>query len=141
MKVQTQIKPHFMTAIALSATVLMISAVSGSAFAATERKSAQEVEIKIEPISQSNDESVKSQVDRMSAVNRALEQALAERAKSQTAFERHNERLASRPEVSDRELRSIESNLDTESRETRAQSIRDNREDQRREKRLNWLND
>jgi septal ring factor EnvC (AmiA/AmiB activator) len=141
MKVQTQIKPHFMTAIALSATVLMISAVSGSAFAATERKSAQEVEIKIEPISQSDDESVKSQVDRMSAVNRALEQALAERAKSQTAFERHNERLASRPEVSDRELRSIESNLDTESRETRAQSIRDNREDQRREKRLNWLND
>jgi hypothetical protein len=141
MKVQTQIKPHFMTAIALSATVLMISAVSGSAFAATERKSAQEVEIKIEPISQSDDESVKSQVDRMIAVNRALEQALAERAKSQTAFERHNERLASRPEVSDRELRSIESNLDTESRETRAQSIRDNREDQRREKRLNWLND
>lgn len=142
MKVQTQkttLSRALTTSFALIAIVFTVSMVGiGKAAAATDRKGPKDVEIKIEPIQQSDAELVKSQEDRMSAVNQALNQALDERAKSQSAYERHNDRLASRPEVSDREMKSIESNLD--SRETRAMN-RDNREDQRREKRLNWLND
>ncbi|CAN5523425.1 hypothetical protein BH10BDE1_BH10BDE1_14810 [soil metagenome] len=138
-KISQSLIQSLMMTFALIATVLTVSMVaSDKAFAATERKGPKEVEIKIQPIHRSDAELEKSQEDRMSAVNQALNQALDERAKSQSAYERHNDRAAARPDVSDREMRSLESNLDA--RETRAMN-RDNREDQRREKRLNWLND
>lgn len=67
--------------------------------------------------------------ERMNTINQALEKALSERAKSETDYERQIDRLAARP--GDREDRSAE----------RAQFGRDLREETRREKRLNWLND
>lgn len=63
---------------------------------------------------------------RMDAINQALEKALSERAKSETAYERQIDRLAARPKD-----RSLE----------REQFGRELREETRREKRLNWLND
>lgn len=101
--------------------------------------------------------------DSLTAVNRALEQALNERAKSQREFERnasagrpresammrkqHREERANE-KTDDRLVVRGDSRLDQDSRETRAQSRddrgserRDRREDTRRERRLNWLND
>ncbi len=103
--------------------------------------------------------------DRMSAVNRALEQSLDERAKSQHEFERNA--AAGRPRES-KQMRKLQreergharlanvlttresqnerghsrydrtSRDDSDSREFRAET---RREELRREKRLNWLND
>lgn len=126
--------------------------------AAQAARASRDVFLKIEPIQTSDEESLKKQEDRQSAVNRALQQALNERAKSQTDFERNAavgrpqddlivkesraERLASRSRMTaDRERRSSENRLDIEARDARAQMGRDLREESRREKRLNWLND
>jgi hypothetical protein len=104
--------------------------------------------------------------DRMNAVNRALEQSLAERAKSQYEFERNAsigrpsdsvpsdsaltrrqqreersaDRLASREALSERDVQKMDSRLDQDSREVRALN-REALEESRREKRLNWLKD
>lgn len=84
--------------------------------------------------------------DRMIAVNRALEQALSEHAKSQREFERSVAagRTAAREAISERHIRNMDSRIEQESRETRSQireENRDLREETRREKRLNWLAD
>ena len=101
--------------------------------------------------------------DRLSAVNRALEQSLKEQAKSQRDFEKtalmirrresvqmrkqNNEERANE-RTDDRLVVRGDSKLDMNSRETRAQSRddresdrRDRREESRREHRLNWLKD
>ena len=109
--------------------------------AAPARETKKDVYLKVEPISVPAAELEKKQEARMNAINQALEQSLSERAKSQSAYERHNDRLAARPEVSAREIRATESRLDLDSREVRAETNRDLREETRREKRLNWLND
>lgn len=109
--------------------------------AAPGRQVRKDVILKVEPISVPPAEQEKKQEDRMNAINQALEQSLSERAKSRSDYERHNDRMAIRREVSAREIRATESRLDLDSREVRAESKRDLREETRREKRLNWLND
>ncbi len=109
--------------------------------AAPGRESKKTVILKVEPISVPAADAEKKQVDRMNAINQALEQSLSERAKSQSEYERHNDRIAIRNEVSAREIRATESRLDLDSRAVRAETKRDMREESRREKRLNWLED
>lgn len=132
----------------LLAASLAVLALGSAADAAPSREAK-----KIEDVS-------KKQEDRMSAVNRALEQSLSERAKSQNDFERNeavgrpdedrkrvredrlndrqNDRLAARQQATDR---AMDTHIGAESREARTQMNRDQREETRREKRLNWLND
>lgn len=105
---------------ALAATAVTL-AIGGNAQAAPARKN---VVIKVEPMRMAPEEAEKKQEDRMNAVNRALEQSLNEQAKSQSEYRRHGD---------------TRSQIDT--RENRAEMNRELREESRREKRLNWLND
>lgn len=95
---------------------------------------------------------------RMNAVNRALEQALSERAKSQKEFERNMAAGRSREQVreswmtrkqqqSEQQERAGErmaahsDRLDKRDSRQQRYEERDLREETRRQRRLNWLND
>ncbi len=119
----------------------LLSVSSSSLEAAPAREAKKAAFVKAEQAETPPAESEKKQADRMNAINRALEQSLTERAKSQSEYERHNDRMQVRQAVSAREVRATESRLDLDSREVRADSKRDLREETRREKRLNWLDD
>lgn len=109
--------------------------IADPAAAAPERPAKPESTTKVEKIEVSPEDLAKlrepshaeeKQENRLNAVNQALEKALSERAKSETDYEHQIDRLAARP--GDRGAE-------------RAQFSRDLREETRREKRLNWLND
>lgn len=129
------------------ATLAALTATMAEVASAAPTRDAKNVVLKIEPIKTGDFE--KKQEARMSAVNRALEQSLTERAKSQSSFERsakRAERLEIREQpgssraIDARAARAMDLRLDSNSREVRAMN-RDTREETRREKRLNWLND
>lgn len=124
-----------------SLVALVLVLVSASLEAAPTAGAKKAAFLKAEPLEVSTSNAEKKQEDRMNAINQALEQSLSERAKSQSEYERHNDRLAARQAVSAREIRATESRLDLDSREVRADIKRDLREETRREKRLNWLED
>ena len=131
----------------LAIVSLLTFSFAGTSDAAPLRNS-RNVVLKIEPIKV--DQSEQKQEARMNAVNRALEQSLTERAKSQNDFERtakqverkdiRGERMAVRAQIEDRAHRASDLRLDSNSREVRAVN-REIREEAKREKRLNWLND
>jgi len=112
-------------ALAVLAVNFMIANPAGAAPARPEKT---ESTTKVEKIEVPAEDIAKPS-DRMNTINQALEKALSERAKSENDYERQIDRLAARP--GDREDRSAE----------RSQFSRDLREETRREKRLNWLND
>lgn len=85
-------------------------------------------------------ETASEKPESISAINRALDEALKERAKSQTEFERTADRAAARAEVRERDTKAS-FGPDIDARENRAQLMRESRDEVRREKRLNWLND
>lgn len=84
----------------------------------------------------------KKQEDRLNAINRALELALKERAKSQSEYDRTKARSATaHARLSDRDIKAGVVNLDLDTRDNRQKLQRESREEQRRQQRLNWLND
>lgn len=134
-------KSNLMVSSALATFALTFVSVQNLAAAPAREPKKAAVVLKMDPIEAPAADSDKKQVDRMNAINQALEQSLSERARSQSEYERHNDRMAARQAVSAREIRATESRLDLDSREVRAEVKRDLREETRREKRLNWLND
>ena len=130
------------------AIVSLIALTFAGAVKAAPARNAKNVALKIEPLKA--DDSEKKQEARMNAVNRALEQSLTERAKSQNDFERtakqverkdlRGDRVAIREQINERAHRASDLRLDSNSREVRAVN-RELREESKREKRLNWLND